>query len=248
MPAYPLRALVLRKTKLGEADFILTMMASDGRQVRAVAKGARNPRSRIGGRVEPLSVLDLLLHSGRNLETISEAQMVASHDRIRRNLDRVSAAGAVADLLDKISVEGQGEPQLFEMSCVTLDVMEVAPPESMRLLLAAFLLKALAMHGYRPTLEGCASCGREPEGDVVFSPRSGGVLCAGCAPQDPTARHLSADSLAVMRALLRSRMADVPALGVPDDLCEDVLRLVVAYVGWHVPAKLKALELYMRGM
>ena len=58
MPAYPLRALVLRKTKLGETDLILTLLAEDGRQVRAVAKGAaqarvavrRAPRAVLGGR------------------------------------------------------------------------------------------------------------------------------------------------------------------------------------------------------
>ena len=63
MPAYPLRALVLRKTKLGETDLILTLLAADGRQVRAVAKGARKSRSRLGARVEPFSILDLLLHT-----------------------------------------------------------------------------------------------------------------------------------------------------------------------------------------
>ena len=40
MPSYPLRALVLRKTKLGETDLILTLLAADGRQVREVHAGS----------------------------------------------------------------------------------------------------------------------------------------------------------------------------------------------------------------
>ena len=36
-PTYPLRALVLRRTKLGESDLILTLLAADGSLARAVA-------------------------------------------------------------------------------------------------------------------------------------------------------------------------------------------------------------------
>ena len=50
--AYNERCIVLRHTKLGETDVIVTMLASDGSQVRAVAKGLRKPGNRIGARLE----------------------------------------------------------------------------------------------------------------------------------------------------------------------------------------------------
>lgn len=246
MPSYPLRALVLRKTKLGEADLIVTLLAADGRQVRAVAKGARKTKSRFGARVEPFSVADLLLHTGRNLEVIAEAETVASHEALRHDYDRMTAAGVVVDLLDKISVEGQGEPQLFDMSNVTLDVMESAPLEAVPLVVAAFLLKALALHGYRPSLDECACCAGDTSDSTLFSPRTGGCLCDGCSAEDPTALRMSPDARAVMRALLRSRMAEVERLGVDDSLRAEVLRLIVAYIGYHVPARLKALDMYAK--
>ena len=52
---YSLQALVLRKTKLGETDLIVTLLAQDGRQVRAVAKGARKPNSSFASRLEIFS-------------------------------------------------------------------------------------------------------------------------------------------------------------------------------------------------
>lgn len=42
-PTYRCNALVLKKTKLGESDLILTCLKDDGSQLRAVAKGARKP-------------------------------------------------------------------------------------------------------------------------------------------------------------------------------------------------------------
>jgi DNA repair protein RecO (recombination protein O) len=246
VPSYPLRALVLRKTKLGEADLIVTMLAADGHQVRAVAKGARKTKSRFGARVEPFSVVDLLLHTGRTLEVIAEVEIVRSHDAVRGDLDRSEAGSVVVDLLDKISVEGQGEPKLFAMALATLDAMEAALPETQPLLVSAFLLKALAMHGYRPSLEECAACAGDVGDAMLFSPRTGGCVCRSCSAEDPSALPMSADERAVMRALLRAKMADVEALGVPDQLRDDVLRIVVGYVGYHVPARMKALDMYAR--
>jgi DNA repair protein RecO (recombination protein O) len=248
VPSYPLRALVLRKTKLGEADLIVTLLAADGHQVRAVAKSARKTKSRFGARVEPLSVVDLLLHTGRTLEVIAEVEIVSSHDAVRGDLDRMAAGAVVADLLDKISVEGQGEPKLFAMAVATLDAIETASVDALPLLVSAFLLKSLAMHGYRPSLDECAACAGDVEAAVLFSPRTGGCLCGGCSAEDPSALRMSADDRAVMRALLRAKMADVEGLGVPDDLSGTVLRLVVIYVGYHVPARMKALDMYARGM
>ena len=73
--SYRARCIVLAKTKLGEADLILTMLAQDGTQIRGVAKGARKPgNKRFGARLEPFSVVELQLYPGRSLETITEAR------------------------------------------------------------------------------------------------------------------------------------------------------------------------------
>ncbi|HEX9092712.1 MAG TPA: DNA repair protein RecO [Coriobacteriia bacterium] len=247
MPSYPLRALVLRKTKLGEADLIVTLLAADGRQVRAVAKGVRKTKSRLGARVELFTVTDLLLHTGRSLEVIAEAETLASHEGIREDYDRTAAASVVTDVLDKVSQEGQTEPQVFDMALVTLDVMEVAPVGSLRSLVLAFLVKSLAMHGYRPSLDACAACAREDDDAHLFSPRTGGVLCRDCGDTDPGALPMSRDARAALRALMRTRMAEVPDLAVPPGLEDELMRLVLPYVAYHVPARLKALEMFVRG-
>jgi DNA repair protein RecO (recombination protein O) len=245
MPAYPLRALVLRKTKLGETDLILTLLAADGRQVRAVAKGARKSKSRLGARVEPFSVLDLLLHTGRNLEIIAEAETLQTHDALRADYDRTMAASVVVDVLDKSSVEGQAEPQLFDMALVTLDVMESVPVSALEPLVLAFLLKSLAMHGYRPSLDRCAACGAEPEAPLAFSVEAGGVLCSHCAAQGASAQPIAAEARDALRAMMRSRMADVPGIVVDPAVARDVRWIVRAYTGFHIPSRLRALDFYL---
>lgn len=241
MPAYPLRVLVLRKTKLGEADLILTLLASDGRQVRAVAKGARKPKSRFGGRVEPYTVLDLLLHTGRSLEVIAEADTVASHEGLRSDLDRGAHAAVVAGLLDKVSVDGEGDPRVYGLALAALDAMESAEADDLLALTVAFLAKAMAMLGYRPELTACVECGREAHSGL-FALEEGGVVCAACGATAPGVLPISDAAVDALRALLTARMADVTGLGLPLPLARECFGIMRAFVASHVPARLKAVE------
>lgn len=241
MPAYPLRALVLRKTKLGEADLILTLLAADGRQVRAVAKSARKPKSRFGARAEPYTVVDLLLHTGRTLDIIAEAQTVTSHEALRMDLDRSAHASVVADVLDKASVEGQRDERLFGLALATLDALAVAPIEQLVAVTGAFLIKAMAMIGYRPQLATCVSCAAARTGGL-FSLEAGGVVCPACGDLQPAVLPLSEGARAALSAMLAARMADVAALGIPPAVARECLTLLRAFVRFHMPARLKALE------
>lgn len=244
MPPYPLRALVLRKTKLGETDTILTLLAEDGRQVRAVAKGLRKPGGRFGARLEPYAVADLLLHSGRSLDVVTEARSVATHAQLREDFDRSSAAAVVADLLDKISVEGQSEERLFALATTTLDVMETAPVDCLPTLVVSFLAKAMAMHGYRPQLESCACCASEVGESEAFSIASGGALCANCAELDASTVRFSPEGRAWLSALMQARMAEIPGMGMPPAAVADCFSLLRAFIAYHVPARLRALDFY----
>ncbi|MGV8082801.1 MAG: DNA repair protein RecO [Coriobacteriia bacterium] len=244
MPTYPLRALVLRKTKLGEADLILTLLASDGRQVRAVAKGVRKPGSKFGARLEPFAVVDLLLHTGRSLDIVTEAVTVSSHAAVREDLERSAAAAVVADLLDKISVEGQGEERLFGLASATLDVVGTGPAEALSALVVAFLVKAMAIHGYRPELRICARCGADAAEGRSFSAAAGGTLCAECAEIVPGATTLGPEGRAWLERLMFARMHEIPALDMPKSAVADCFALMRTFVAFHVAARLKALDFY----
>ncbi len=44
--------------------------------MRAVAKGVRRTRSKFGARLEPMSHVDLQLHTGRSLDIVTQAEAV----------------------------------------------------------------------------------------------------------------------------------------------------------------------------
>jgi DNA repair protein RecO (recombination protein O) len=244
VPTYPARVLVLRKTKLGETDIILTLLAADGRQLRAVAKGLRKPGGRFGGRLEPYSVADLLLHTGRSLDVVTEAMTVATHAGLREDFDRSAAAAVVADLLDKVSLEGQPEERLFALATTTLDVMETAPLEALPPIVIAFLGKSMAMHGYRPQIESCACCSSELGECTTFSVSAGGALCGSCAEADASGIRFGPEGRAWLSRLMQARMAEIPQLDMPPAAVADCFALMRAFVVYHLPSRLKALDFY----
>ena len=109
---YHARALVLDRTKLGETDLILTLLAQDGRQLRCVAKGARKPGGRLAARVELFCECDFLIARGRSLDVVSEAGLVDAHSRLRGDLARVSAASAVCEVARLTCYEDAPDPFL----------------------------------------------------------------------------------------------------------------------------------------
>ncbi|MCL0053004.1 DNA repair protein RecO [Dehalococcoidales bacterium] len=59
---YQTEAIIIKKTKLGEADRILTLYTPHLGKIQVVAKGVRHPRSKMAG------YLELLTHSLVSLE------------------------------------------------------------------------------------------------------------------------------------------------------------------------------------
>ncbi|HEX9041398.1 MAG TPA: DNA repair protein RecO [Trebonia sp.] len=71
--------VVLRTQKLGEADRIITLLTRHNGRVRAVAKGVRRTKSRFGARLEPFTHVDVMVHPGRSLDIITQAEVIRAY-------------------------------------------------------------------------------------------------------------------------------------------------------------------------
>jgi DNA repair protein RecO (recombination protein O) len=71
--------VVLRTQKLGEADRIITLLTRHNGRVRAVARGVRRTKSRFGARLEPFTHVDVMIHPGRSLDVITQAEVIRAY-------------------------------------------------------------------------------------------------------------------------------------------------------------------------
>ncbi|WP_172135552.1 DNA repair protein RecO [Adlercreutzia sp. ZJ473] len=243
-PTYRARALVLRKTKLEESDLILTLLAEDGSQLRAVAKGARKPRSSFASRLELYSEVDLLCARGRSLDVVKEARLVKGRDALRTSVERAAGAACASELVERVSLEHVCAPRLFAATGVALDSLARASVAQVPIITAAHLLKAFSLAGLRPSLEACVACGSPAEpaaGQVRFSAPDGGVVCARCASRVQTTL-LPEQTRAWACALIASTFAQIEQMDAPAQAGVDLLQLCQAWAAAHLGVRLKSVQ------
>ena len=129
--SYKTEAVVLRSIRFGEADRVLHLYSSTEGRVGAIAKGARRPRSRFGGRLEPFFRLNLVLYRGRGeLATVTAAETrrrVPAPARERRGADGAArACDAVLRLLDS----AEANPPAYNLLCRYLALLDDGESDS----------------------------------------------------------------------------------------------------------------------
>ena len=232
---YTEQVIVLRKTRLREADVILTMLAQDGRQVRAVAKGALKPTGSFASRLELYAESSVLFVEGRALDIVKEARLVNPHAPLRFEYERSICAAPVAELLAHATQDELPVDRLFPMTQAALGALEHAREEAIRLHLAAFLLKAASLLGFRPSLRLCAECGMQRSWGErwSFSHASGGVLCDDCAARHP-ADAVRPETVDWADALIHATFAQVDEMEIDARTLHDVLLFAQAWIEHHM--------------
>ncbi len=223
---YRAEAIVLRRTDFGEADRLVTIYTPGRGKARVIAKGVRKPSSRLGGHLELFTRAQLLLATGRNLDIITQAQVVAGYRQLRLNLDRIGYAYYVAELLDKTTDEAEVNAPLFYLLADTLDGLDHDDAEP-ALVVRFFELRLLGLIGYQPYLFQCLSCQTDLTTAADHWLPSGGMLCPACATITPGALPMALPTFKALRFLQRQPLADALSLNLSDTLqhdLEDVLR------------------------
>lgn len=237
VPLYRDEAVVLRTHSLGEADRIITVLTRGRGKIRTVAKGVRRTGSRFGARLEPFMVVDLQCYEGRNLDTVTQAEMLAPHgDSICRDYSAYTAATAVAETCDRLTEEHEPSTQQFLLLAGALGALATGPHDH-GLVLDAYLLRALAVAGWAPSFHDCARCGA-PGPHRSFNVAAGGVVCPVCRP--PGSAAPAPATLALLASLLSGDWAEAEASAPVDRRAGS--GLVAAFLQWHLERGVRALR------
>src|SRR5437764_5004619 len=112
--SYKTEAVVLRSFRFGEADRVLHLYTLDRGRIGAVAKGVRKTKSRFGGRLEPLSHVELLLHQGSGeLHTVTGVELIRSHHAAREDAYRLAVGLVGAEAMLRLFTEQEANERAF---------------------------------------------------------------------------------------------------------------------------------------
>jgi DNA repair protein RecO (recombination protein O) len=150
VPLYTADALVLRTYKLGEADRIVVFLTRDRGKKRGVAKGARRPRSRFAGALEPLTEVRVAYFESERRELVglnyaeahrspmTLARLGSAADRVGPGEDGLGAGddgsdalghvGYFAELIDEWAQEADADERLYRLGVSMLDALAAGAP------------------------------------------------------------------------------------------------------------------------
>jgi len=175
-------ALLLRAVTYGESDVIATFFTQAEGKLTAVVRSGRKSVRRVGGALEPIHTLFVVLEDrGRELGTLKESRVAVQRFGLVGDLDALDAAGTALRWLRHVCPPRTAEPRAWETMSRLLDALDARqhPPRSA---LAVAALRLLADFGYALEFEHCVRCGRGcPPGRPAFIDASrGGLICQSC--------------------------------------------------------------------
>jgi DNA repair protein RecO (recombination protein O) len=182
MPTYTINAITIGTFALGESDKILTLFSAERGLVRAVAKGARKPGSKISGRSDVLNVNKLLIATGKSLDIITQAESIETFRPLRQDLERLSYSLYYAELTQYFGQGVADESDLYFEFLTTSIRMQAEHKADAALLCLNFELQLLEFLGYKPELDACVICRSALTEYIlgVFHYDLGGIVCERC--------------------------------------------------------------------
>ncbi len=225
-------ALLLRAVDYGENDKIVTLLTADRGKISASLKGVKKAGAKLRFAAQPFCFAEYVFASRANRNTVTSASLYDGFYALCEDVERYYAAAVVADVCDKVALEGMQAGPLLVAAVSALEALCSDEP----LALVSFLLSALAFAGYPVETDACPVCGEVPSGRMRFSFGDGAFFCDACYPDATPA------SESTFRAL---RAAKGTGEATPDGIVR-ALRLLGAYFGRQVGAELPALAEYLR--
>jgi len=204
MGLYKIEGVVLRRRNLGEADRLVTVLTRDRGKITVVARGARRPRSRLGGRLEPSTRMRALVAEGRTLDVISQVEVLEANAALRSDLERFGVASVVLELADRALADRHPHPDVYRLLRTALDLARGGP---LAVVWPWFAARLLVLLGHRPSVARCLLCGQRLRDAAVWSTTLGGCLHPACRAHDPLAVAISSGARALLAFLLDARPA-----------------------------------------
>lgn len=171
-------AIVVRSLDAGEADRLVWVVSREEGRMRALARGARRAKARLGGSLQPLSLVRLTLYRGRRLSVIGAA-VLKTWRTWKATYEGTLAAAFMAEILFWASPEGDEAQAPFDLAVAAFDAVEFGAEVLPTAL--AFARDLLAATGWGIDFKTCSLCGRPLTGEAYLRPGPGMVTHGHCA-------------------------------------------------------------------
>ena len=213
-----LRGMVIRTVDYRDNDRILTLFTAEQGRVDAKARNCRKATSPLLACTQPFTYGEYQLFYHKNKYIIDQGEVLESFYPLREDVEKYAAASLCASLcLEGVQAEERNE-DIFSLLYHTLSFLTYGDSDPGDLT-AAFLIRFLALSGFRPAITQCAAC-------------------------SPVGRRIGRTALEAMRRMLLLDDDQLGRVKLKAPLRTEVLSHLIPYAKLYLPGTEKAADLF----
>jgi len=232
-------AVVVRTNNFSESDRLINIITPNHGLIRGIVKGAKKPRSRIGGPLDLLKFVKLSVRINTTLSIFTQAETLNGFPSFRNNVSRMATGSYIGEIAEKFSVEGNPNPSLFNLLVKSLTILE--DTEKLEMLTRWYEIKLLQATGFVPELDSCVETGKTiSPGNHLFSVDKGGLVSMEAKPfGGQPLLPASINTIKLLKNLKRSNWLDICNVKVDSNTLRNASRILREYLHYTLgsPAK-----------
>lgn len=213
---------------IGSADYkesskILNVFTEDKGIISMMARGAKRPSSQMQNMTSLYALSKFDLNQMQDFYFLNDGHLIDLHQSIRTDIKKIYAAQLCASFIDRTLLEGQTNAQAYLLYKKSLTYLEKT--DQIIRLVSMFILKYMAMIGYRPSLDRCVICNKTVFDQPAFSTDYGGLSCL---HHQINYDRLDKQDLNYLKWLFYSRLDDIETMPLAVDE-EKIAKLIIEF-------------------
>lgn len=233
--------MVLKTQDMKEADKLVWLYTEKLGKVSAVAKGAKRSRSKFLSSTLPFCYGEYVLYKGKSLYTISDSEVINSFQSLLENLDDLTYASYLCELIDISMVDNESNSEFFKDTISSFYLLSNKAIDA-ETLARAFEVKLLAATGYSFSLNHCCICEKSIASSNYVSYRYSGGICEECIKTN--GMHVSYATYNALKFLSVASIEKVLRVVLSKQVKEELAKILSIFIISNYGRKPKSLEIF----
>ncbi|MDD5660069.1 MAG: DNA repair protein RecO [Actinomycetota bacterium] len=253
MATYKAKSIVLKSYRLGEVDKIIKLFSIEHGMISAVAKGAYNFKSRFSGRLELYNVIDCEMSEGKNLDIVSQAEIIEVFNNISSDFYKFGVSQSISEIILKTQSEKSPSEIIFHLLYVVLRQINKCNPQdntTCKKTLLFFIARFLKIMGYVPLFDSCSICGSKLDdkkavsdtGNLIFSISYGGMICKTCSGNIAGLLLIEKECAEILINLFSSKIEYIISLRISDKNMGKLTYILEKYFLYHMDTNIESFD------